>query len=169
MAWPHFSVIAKSAVAVKWPNDVLIGGAKCVGILLESERLMNGRMAVVIGCGVNVAHMPQDTPYHVTSLTREGATSNIEAVFGAVANGLETAMSEFRGGAGFEDLRVEWLRHATGLGAPCRVNLAGETLTGRFEALDNEGRLVLMGNDGSRRTISAGDLFFLQRDERSAQ
>ncbi len=155
-------------VSVKWPNDVLIGGAKCVGILLESERLSDGRMAVVVGCGVNVAHMPQDTPYKVTTLAREGAASDIESVYQAVASGLEAAMGEFRRGAGFEEIRSEWLRRATGLGAPCRVNLAGETVSGRFEALDNEGRLVLMGDDGSRRAISAGDLFFLERDERLA-
>ena len=155
-------------VAVKWPNDVLIDGAKCVGILLESERLADGRMAVVIGCGVNIAHMPPEASYGVTSLAREGATLDIETVFDAVARGLDAAMSRFRCGAGFEDIRNEWLRHATGLGAPCRVNLASETLTGRFEALDNEGRLVLMGDDGSRRAISAGDLFFLERDARLA-
>lgn len=157
-----------AAVSVKWPNDILIGGAKCVGVLLESERLPDGRMAVVVGCGVNVAHMPKDTPYSVTSLAREGIAQGVEQVFDAVADGLESAMGDFRRGAGFDAVRHEWLRHAMGLGSACRVNLADETLTGRFEALDSEGRLVLMGDDGSRRAISAGDLFFLKRDERVA-
>ena len=156
------------AVTVKWPNDVLINGAKCVGILLESERLSDGRMAVVVGCGVNIAHMPDQTPYKVTSLMREGVTGDVDAVFEAVAGGVESAMADFRRGAGFGDIRREWLLHATGLGAPCQVNLASETLTGRFDALDAEGRLVLRGDDGTIRAISAGDLFFLERDQRAA-
>ena len=156
------------AVTVKWPNDVLVGGAKCVGILLESERLPDGRMAVVVGCGVNVAHMPEETPYRVTSLVREGATGELDQVFDAVANGVEAAMRAFRHGAGFGGIRREWLQHATGLGAPCQVNLGSETLTGRFDALDAEGRLVLRGDDGMLTAISAGDLFFLERDERKA-
>ncbi|MDP1172125.1 biotin--[acetyl-CoA-carboxylase] synthetase, partial [Klebsiella pneumoniae] len=40
---------------LKWPNDVLLGGAKLAGLLLEAETLPGGRRAAVIGFGVNVA------------------------------------------------------------------------------------------------------------------
>lgn len=156
------------AVKVKWPNDVLIGGRKTLGILLESERLADGRMAVVVGCGVNVAHVPTDTPYEVTSLSHEGATVDLERVFAEVATGMERAFAGFARGDGFTGIRRSWLAHAAGVGKPCRINLASETLAGRFEALDADGRLILRLDDGSVRAISSGDLFLLERDERTA-
>ncbi|EAS51152.1 biotin--acetyl-CoA-carboxylase ligase [Aurantimonas manganoxydans SI85-9A1] len=155
-------------VAVKWPNDVLIKGRKTVGILLESERLPDGRMAVVVGCGINVAHVPDDTPYPVTSLALEGATHDLEAVFGAVAAEMERVLAIFAGGRGFSAIRNEWLAHAVGVGQPCRVNLADAVLTGRFEALDEHGLLLLRDAAGRVTAVSAGDLFFLERDERVA-
>ncbi|HDZ71664.1 MAG TPA: biotin--[acetyl-CoA-carboxylase] ligase [Aurantimonas coralicida] len=155
-------------VAVKWPNDVLVRGRKAVGILLESERLPDRRMAVVIGCGVNVAHVPDGTPYEVTSLEREGVRCDLDAIFASVAEEVERALAIFRRGEGFAAIRREWLAHAVGLGQACRVNLADGTLTGRFEALDERGRLILRGDDGKTTAVSAGDLFFLESAERMA-
>lgn len=159
----------RATVAVKWPNDVLIGGAKAVGILLESERLPDGRMAVVIGCGVNVSLIPDEAPYPVTSLAREGAGEfALDAVFAAVAAGLAESLGRFDRGRGFDRVRREWLESAVGVGAECRVAMADRTLTGRFEALDEEGRLILLREDLTRMAISAGDLFFLEADARKA-
>ncbi|HEY9058062.1 MAG TPA: biotin--[acetyl-CoA-carboxylase] ligase [Aurantimonas sp.] len=156
------------AVAIKWPNDVLVRGRKAVGILLESERLSDGRMAVVVGCGVNILHVPDGTPYEVTSLAREGVVDDLDTVFACVADEVERAFAVFRRGEGFAAIRREWLAHAAGIGRPCRVNLTDGVLTGRFEALDERGRLVLRGEGGEATTVSAGDLFFLESDERMA-
>ena len=41
-----------SALALKWPNDILCGGAKLAGILIEGERAADA-LAVAIGIGVN--------------------------------------------------------------------------------------------------------------------
>lgn len=148
-------------VQVKWPNDVLIGGGKAVGILLESERLADGRQAIVVGCGVNVAHVPLDAPYKVTSLVREGATADLDVVFDKVAAGVEQALEIFDRGRGFMRLRQQWLEKAVGIGEACRINLPHETLFGKFEGLDDTGRLVLRTESGVK-VISAGDLFFFE-------
>lgn len=52
----------EATVALKWPNDVLIEGAKCCGILLEATVMPDGRQAIVIGCGINIGAHPLDTP-----------------------------------------------------------------------------------------------------------
>ena len=52
--------------AIKWPNDVLIDGAKFCGVLPEVVGANPTRIA--IGCGVNIAHAPEGTPYPVTAL-----------------------------------------------------------------------------------------------------
>ncbi|MEX6507512.1 biotin--[acetyl-CoA-carboxylase] ligase [Jiella sp. M17.18] len=151
---------------VKWPNDVLVSDKKAVGILLESERLPDGRMAVVVGCGVNVAHVPDDAPYGVTSLEREGVLRPLDVVFDTIAGAVEAAFGLFARGAGFAAVRRDWLAHAVGVGGPCRVNLSDRSLEGRFEALDQSGRLLLRQDNGETIAISAGDLFFLGADAR---
>lgn len=148
-------------VSIKWPNDILIDGAKAVGILLESERLADGRMACVVGCGVNIEHCPEGTPYPVTNLRLAGIGAGVEAAFDAVANGVEEAISLWDQGRNFADVRKDWLRHAAGVGGLCTVNLTDGPLSGRFAGLEPDGRLILEGDDGRRRSISAGDLFLL--------
>lgn len=146
-------------IAIKWPNDVLIRGRKAAGILIESRRLADGRTAVVIGCGVNVASFPSDTPYAATSLSAEGCRAGLLAVFETVAAGLEEALSSWDRGGNFRVVRVAWLQHAVGLGQPCRVNLADRSIDGIFTDLDDAGRLLLTEADGATRAISAGDVF----------
>lgn len=151
----------RSTVAIKWPNDILLNGHKCVGILLESERLVDGRLACVVGCGVNVERCPEGTPYPVTSLRRAGLSASVEATFEGVARGVEEALTLWDHGRKFDAVRQDWLSHAAGVGGRCTVNLAEGSLTGFFVGLASDGRLILEEDGGGRRSISAGDLFLL--------
>jgi BirA family transcriptional regulator, biotin operon repressor / biotin---[acetyl-CoA-carboxylase] ligase len=146
-------------IAIKWPNDVLVNGRKAVGILIESERLRDARIAVVAGIGINVASSPADTPYPVTCLAREGCRAGLAEVFERVADGVEAALALWDRGRSFAAIRTAWLANAVGLGAPCRVNLGERSIDGVFSDLDEAGRLVLREGDGAVRTISAGDVF----------
>ena len=58
--------------SLKWPNDVLAGRKKLVGIGLEAEAVAGGRLAVVVGIGVNVVAAPEGTPTPATSLAAIG-------------------------------------------------------------------------------------------------
>lgn len=150
-------------VRIKWPNDILIGGSKAVGILLESERGADGRRAVAIGCGVNVESGAAGTPYAVTSLRSGGYNGSLEQVFDHLAAGVEAALDLWDAGRQFEAVRASWLRHSVGRGEACRVNLPdGSAVEGVFVDLDAGGRLVLNLGQGERRHFSAGDLFFLR-------
>ncbi len=66
---------------VKWPNDILIGRKKTCGILVEGEALPDGRHALVIGIGINVAFMPDNPLYPVTCLREQGSSASPEEVF----------------------------------------------------------------------------------------
>src|ERR1700683_468668 len=57
----------RNRLALKWPNDVLCGGGKLAGILLESHRLDAG-LALAVGIGVNCLHHPSQTSYPATDL-----------------------------------------------------------------------------------------------------
>ena len=137
-------------VRVKWPNDLMAGGSKIAGILLETAAAGN---AVVVGTGVNVRSCPDGA----TCLANNGSATSVEDVLEAYAPALErwTATWETDG---FGPVRTAWLARAAGVGAPIEVRLAAETLSGTFEALDDDGALVLSGG-GSRRRITAGDVF----------
>lgn len=148
------------ALAIKWPNDILVDGAKINGILLESEMLSDGRLAVVVGCGINVAHHPLNPAYPATDLGACGVTTTVDAVFANLAGAMADALAQWNRGAGFAVIREEWLRAARGIGERVTVNLHDGPISGHFEDIDMDGHLCLLTDNGERRRISAGDLFF---------
>lgn len=156
LAAPHLS----AQLACKWPNDVLLGGAKISGILLESraDGAAGGVEHVIVGMGVNLAHHPADTPYPATDLAAQG--TRIEP-----APFLDWLLARFGywygrwQAEGFGPVREAWLGRAYQIGQGVIVRLPDRELTGRFVALDATGGLDLELPDGSRRTISAGDVF----------
>jgi len=143
-----------SQLKVKWPNDLLLGSAKLGGILLESE---NGR-AVAIGIGVNCASHPSDTPFSATDLAAAGAQVAPEELLAALAAAMQCRLAQWRAGEGFGTIRADWLARAAGLGQPIRVRLPEREFSGRFEGLDDSGRLLVV--DGNTTTaVTAGDVF----------
>ena len=93
-------------VKLKWPNDVLIGGAKVAGLLLEGAARPDGSAAwVIVGSGVNVASCPEGTPYPATCLAGEGfgelaPLAVLRPYLFALADGLRAlATLRFRAGA----------------------------------------------------------------------
>ena len=148
-------------IQIKWPNDILVNARKTAGILVESERLPDGRLATVIGCGVNVENVPEGTPYPVTGLRREGIAAGVLDVFAALATGIEEALLLWRRGTNFAAVRQAWISHAAGIGKACTVNLPDRSVGGIFADLDATGRLVLDEPGGNRRLVSAGDVFLL--------
>lgn len=145
--------------ALKWPNDVLADGAKLAGILLEAELLGDGRRAVAVGIGVNVAHAPEGLPYPATSLAALGATADAAALFEALAEAW-VPRAEALAAGGFAAIRADWLAHASGLGGPAAVRLGERVLSGTFETIDDGGRLVLREPSGRSATVTAGDVHF---------
>jgi biotin-[acetyl-CoA-carboxylase] ligase BirA-like protein len=147
----------QNAFRLKWPNDLLLNGAKFGGILLECLNASTLPVAI-IGVGVNVAHAPDGLPYPVCALDALGANApSAEALFAHFSDALAEALELWRGGAGFSRIREEWLGSAAACGETIRVALAKETLEGRFETIDSSGRLVLDMREG-RRVIEAGDV-----------
>lgn len=148
-------------VAHKWPNDVLVGGAKIAGILLEASGGARGAADwVVVGCGVNVAGHPDIAGLVAADLAAE---SGLDLTAGTVLPVVLNALREWRQRwetAGIAPVRDAWLARARGLGEDIIVRLPQEEVRGRFEGLDDGGALLLRLPDGTLRPISAGDVFF---------
>lgn len=150
-------------VACKWPNDVLIGGRKAAGLLLETSARDDGATDwLVLGFGVNVASYPDQVEFPATSLAAEGGRTNVETVltlFCRQFHGWYQAWSQ----RGFSPLREAWMWRAAGLGGPIRVRLENRTLDGVFGGLDEDGALLLHSagqTDAAPLRVTAGDVFF---------
>ena len=155
------------AITLKWPNDVLLGGAKISGILLESSSVATGGSVVVIGIGLNVRHHPQTTLYPTTHLRDHYAKADVTAVFGALAEAFKARYEQWRGGEGFAEIRECWLQRAHGIGEEVQIALPDGTLSGVFEGLGDDGAMILRMKDGTEYPVHAGDLF-LQNTGRGA-
>jgi BirA family biotin operon repressor/biotin-[acetyl-CoA-carboxylase] ligase len=139
----------------KWPNDVLLDGAKLAGILIEAEGTRP--LLVAVGIGVNCRHHPAATDFPATDLAAAGVPVTAEDLFAALSGGMVRRLREWE--AGFASIRAAWLARAGGLGGELVARLGARDLTGRFETLDEAGRLVLRLPDGTVETIAAGEVF----------
>src|SRR6267154_4558040 len=170
--WPQLSFVAALAVhdavvevapevrpmlELKWPNDLLLSGAKFAGILIEGEG-KEEEGAVAIGIGVNCTAHPAQADYPATDLAACGASVSAAALFAALSVKMPGRLAQWNRGNGFATIRADWLARAAGLGGNVRIGLADRELAGRFEGLDDAGGLVLVAPDGAKTVVAAGDV-----------
>lgn len=153
--------VAKSLrMRLKWPNDVLIGTAKAGGILVETTtaRGAPGFLAV-IGFGVNVGAYPRDLVPVATSFAAEGAVMTPDALLDALASRLDDWLTDWDDGRGFAGkIARAWMERAGPIGEAIAVSTASGRLTGRYAGIDERGYLALDADDGTRHTVTHGDV-----------
>jgi BirA family transcriptional regulator, biotin operon repressor / biotin---[acetyl-CoA-carboxylase] ligase len=154
-------------LALKWPNDVLYDANKLAGILIEGDS-EGARLAVVVGIGVNCRDHPKQTAYPATDLASAGADVGADTLFQALSGAMQRRLQQWDRAMGFHAIRADWLDRAAGVGGELLVRLPGCEMSGRFEALDEGGKLILRLADGSLKTIAAGDVFPLPKHGRVA-
>ena len=138
---------------LKWPNDVLIGGAKLAGILLERFG-----EAVVVGIGVNLAQAPDLADRDTIALTRFGPAPNRDDFAANLAQCFADELARWRD-YGLEALVRRWQSVAHPFGTPLVVqDGTNPPLSGNYAGLDAQGALRLTLQDGTTRTIHAGDV-----------
>jgi BirA family biotin operon repressor/biotin-[acetyl-CoA-carboxylase] ligase len=157
-----------SQLALKWPNDLLCGGRKIAGILVEGE---GDPLAVAVGIGVNCRRHPDAAEFPATDFASEGADVGAAMLFDGLAAALDARLYEWSRGAGFAGIRAAWLARAAGVGEPVRVRLSGRESAGRFETIDDSGRLMLRtgpgDGPGNLEAIAAGDVFPFDQTRRA--
>ncbi len=151
-------------VRLKWPNDVLVDGAKIAGILLEGHHTREGRFALITGIGGNIAFTPDDTPYPASRLRDLVADVTPGQLFDALARAFARRYAHWQEAVderlALAALREDWLARAHGLDATVTIRLPDGPRQGRFVGLDGDGRLLLLLTEGGIQTIDAGDLYF---------
>lgn len=141
---------------IKWPNDILVDGAKIAGILLE--RVGD---AVIVGIGVNVTGHPTGLDRPVTSIAAQGGDGEAGALLERLAQLFAHWLSLWRA-QGLEPVRAHWLANAHPTGTPLRIRQPdGSVIEGTFDTLDRDGMLILRLANGDARAIHAGDVQLL--------
>jgi BirA family transcriptional regulator, biotin operon repressor / biotin---[acetyl-CoA-carboxylase] ligase len=151
----HLPVAAGPAL-LKWPNDVLIDGAKVSGILIESASV-DTRLVAVIGIGVNLTTAPDALDRRVTSLAAQGAAVAPDVFRETLSATLLAAFEVWAEGARFDLIRSRWSARALPTGTAMTINTGDGLVAGAFAGLDADGALLLSCSDGHRR-FTFGDV-----------
>ncbi|SHJ14845.1 BirA family transcriptional regulator, biotin operon repressor / biotin-[acetyl-CoA-carboxylase] ligase [Tessaracoccus bendigoensis DSM 12906] len=144
-----------SAVTLKWPNDVLIGGRKVCGILSERIERVDGARAV-IGIGINVGLTREQLPVpNATSLALEGFPTHPEPLVAGVLGHFDRY---YRSWSLRGSLRDEYEERCASIGAPLTVVLdATHSVSGTGRGVDEYGRLQVATASGIE-TFAVGDV-----------
>ena len=138
---------------LKWPNDVLLGGQKFCGLLLEREG-----MSVVLGIGVNLAKAPAVADRDTRTLADYGPPPARDAFAADLAAQFDLELGRWRQ-YGLGPILNRWLAAAHPLGSPLTVHEPnGQRIAGAFDGLAPDGALRLRLADGTTRVIHAGDV-----------
>jgi len=153
-------------LALKWPNDVLLGGGKVAGILLESFGTGGQVAHLAIGIGVNLVVAPdvddvEPDAVRPVSLRQETgiriAPHEFLDVLAPAYSHWEHQFISF----GFAVIRHAWLSRAARIGDVITARTGSNQTTGVFETVDETGNLVLSTPQG-RQVIAAAEVFFLE-------
>ncbi|MCC2979939.1 biotin--[acetyl-CoA-carboxylase] ligase [Sphingomonas sp. IC4-52] len=150
------SVLGCPAVTIKWPNDLLLDGAKLAGILLERSG-----NAIVIGFGVNLASHPSIDGRRTASLAGRLWIHSVAELYDHLTVEFARWLGIWRA-QGLAPVVARWQAQAHAPGTPLNANLAdGTTITGTYDGLAPDGALRLRLADGSVHVIHAGDVFLV--------
>ncbi|MFC2040185.1 biotin--[acetyl-CoA-carboxylase] ligase [Chloroflexota bacterium] len=170
-ALPYLTMLAAVALAraiekqlglptgLKWPNDVLIGGKKVAGILLETNAGGRETLFAVMGIGINVNIAPGEYEAIATtavSLTElAGAAVSRRNLVKALLREINSLYGDLGDGA---DLFTEWRQRLATLGSRVTITAGKEIVEGVAEEVNPDGSLMLRLDDHTLRRIVAGDL-----------
>jgi BirA family transcriptional regulator, biotin operon repressor / biotin---[acetyl-CoA-carboxylase] ligase len=143
---------------LKWPNDVLVDGAKLAGILIDVVGESTGPCAVIVGVGINVA-MPQGAAAEIdqdwvdlcTLTGREQFSRNRLAA--VVLDRLVAAIVAFEQ-SGLQPFLEDWRRHDLVRDRQVSLQLPNEVIRGRARGIDAGGALLVDTATGRRRFAS---------------
>lgn len=158
------------AVQIKWPNDVLLGGLKTCGILMELASEATRVAHVVLGIGVNLnverAAFPEEFRAIATSVAAHRGTPVDRPAFARSLYGTLESVLDLHAKGGFGAVRPRFEARFRMAGRPVRVrDVGGPELAGRAEGIDADGALLLRGEGGNVQRVLAGDVTL--REERS--
>jgi BirA family biotin operon repressor/biotin-[acetyl-CoA-carboxylase] ligase len=151
---------------IKWPNDILLSGKKVSGLLTEMSAEQDRIRHIVLGIGVDVNMEMDELPPEVRSLTttlasEAGSKINRNGLLQQILRDLERWYHTFI--KNDADVLEEWKALNLTVGNRITVSGAGESLNGLAQGVDRDGRLIVRLDDGTIRTVAAGDVTIVKQ------
>lgn len=147
-------------VKLKWPNDLLLDGAKLGGILIELVPGIGAIPGAVIGIGLNLrlpAGFDAAADYPVADLAAAlPALPSPDVVLARILIELHEVLTRFAA-LGFAAVRDAWIARHAFQGAQVRLQAEQHTFSGRCLGVDSDGALLLQTPEGVQRVLS-GDV-----------
>ena len=146
-----------AAAAIKWPNDVLVGGRKAAGLLVDAVWEGEQLEAAIVGIGVNVldGSAPPDgqVDYPATSLQAAlGRAVDRSTLLLAILE----ALARWLPRVGSADLRQAWWQTMAYRDEWVSVEERGRELRGRLAGIDADGGVILQTANGETMKVGAG-------------
>lgn len=146
-------------LSLKWPNDLMLGGAKLAGILLEREG-----DAIIVGIGVNLAAAPELPDRKTLALSQLGPAPDRDNFARSLAASFDTELERWRN-FGVEPIVRRWESVAHLKGTVLTVHPPGEEpIDAAFAGLTDDGALRLRLASGETRVIHAGDVMLANEE-----
>jgi BirA family transcriptional regulator, biotin operon repressor / biotin---[acetyl-CoA-carboxylase] ligase len=146
---------------IKWPNDVLVNGKKCCGILTEMSADLDQIKYLIVGIGINVNHrgFPKALQRQASSLSLEGGRrfSRIDIIL-ALLHSFENLYSGLQAGKR-EAVFEQWKKRSSfSQGKPVLIDLGDKQIHGTTIGIGKEGALQVQLSNGQLQEIVAGDV-----------
>ena len=150
-------LLADADLVLKWPNDVLLGGAKISGILTET-RVRGDHVVALLGVGINLAHAPDATRYPTTALADHlSAPLTVEELLECYLKALSERYALWRSD-GFAQIRDAWAIRSRWIGRMVSIENGDRKILGRYDGIEADGSMIVSGEGGEKHKISAGDV-----------
>lgn len=144
-----------AALTLKWPNDLLLGGAKMAGILAEATADERGGIAwLSLGFGVNLVHAPAVPGRATACLADAGIVPPAPEDFAATLLAALQRRRRERALEGFAPIRAAWLARGPAHDAPIALSSG---IAGRFAGLAEDGSLLL-ATGGRVHAVASGEV-----------
>jgi BirA family biotin operon repressor/biotin-[acetyl-CoA-carboxylase] ligase len=148
-------------IGLKWPNDILVGGGKIAGILLEADD-----NSLVIGSGINIAPLvavpdvrfaPVSLADFLPSADQLPSPQNVADIY------LERLgfWTQNLADGGFGPIRAEWLDRALFRNLRVEIDRQGAVICGLFSGVADDGGMLLLDDSGKTHHITTGDVQFM--------
>lgn len=145
---------------IKWPNDIIIGRKKLVGILTEMSAEFDAVEYIVTGIGINVEHteFPEDIAYKATSILLEtGLHINKNEFLACVLKHIEEELLS-------NDMQMtptalaQYSDMCATIGRSVSFSRGAQSMSGMAVGVENDGELKVMLSDGSICRVNSGEV-----------
>ncbi|MGH1349856.1 MAG: biotin--[acetyl-CoA-carboxylase] ligase [Methyloligellaceae bacterium] len=146
-------------IRLKWPNDLLLDGAKIGGILLESTKQADQKtVSVVLGTGMNLAYHPELDDKKTTNLSMYKQEIEPRQALESLAKATADWLKIWDLGKNFDQIREAWTLRGQKIGSPIKVNSGREIIHGHFAGLNETGGMILQLSTGAYKDVHFGDV-----------